>query len=58
MAEKKSFPDLSGDGKVTQKDVLIGKGVIPKKEPKKAVTGGQQSGTRSAVSGTGFSGVY
>ena len=24
------FPDLSGDGKVTQKDVLMGKGVIKK----------------------------
>ena len=23
-----AFPDLSGDGKVTQKDVLIGRGVI------------------------------
>lgn len=30
---KKNFPDLSGDGKVTQKDVLMGKGVIP--SPKK-----------------------
>ena len=26
---KKNFPDLSGDGVVTQKDVLMGKGVIP-----------------------------
>jgi hypothetical protein len=25
---KKKFPDLSGDGKVTQKDILIGRGVI------------------------------
>ena len=25
------FPDLSGDGKVTQKDILIGRGVIKKK---------------------------
>ena len=24
----KKFPDLSGDGKVTQKDILMGKGVI------------------------------
>ena len=24
------FPDLSGDGKVTQKDILMGKGVIKK----------------------------
>ena len=27
-----SFPDLSGDGKVTQKDILIGRGVIEKAE--------------------------
>ena len=32
---KKKFPDLSGDGKTTFKDVLIGRGVIPK--PKKRV---------------------
>ena len=24
-----AFPDLSGDGRVTQKDVLMGRGVIP-----------------------------
>ena len=28
----KKFPDLSGDGRVTQKDILIGKGVIKKKK--------------------------
>ena len=27
----KKFPDLSGDGKVTQKDILMGRGVIKKK---------------------------
>ena len=32
---KKKFPDLSSDGKTTFKDVLIGRGVIPK--PKKRV---------------------
>ena len=26
--KKKSFPDLSGDGKITQKDILIAKGVL------------------------------
>ena len=26
------FPDLSGDGKITQKDILMGKGVISKKK--------------------------
>ena len=28
--EKGKFPDLSGDGKVTQKDILMGKGVVKK----------------------------
>jgi len=27
-----AFPDLSGDGKVTQKDILIGRGVVPMQE--------------------------
>jgi len=30
-----SFPDLSGDGKVTQKDILMGRGVIKKKKGKR-----------------------
>jgi hypothetical protein len=34
----KKFPDLSGDGKVTQKDILMGRGVIKKKRGGK-VTG-------------------
>jgi len=29
--KKKSFPDLTGDGKVTMKDILKGRGVIKKK---------------------------
>ena len=32
---KKKFPDMSGDGKVTKKDILIARGVIPK--PKKRI---------------------
>ena len=33
---KKNFPDMSGDGKVTQKDILMAKGVIDKpKSPAK-----------------------
>ena len=28
--KKGGFPDLSGDGKVTQKDILMGRGVIKK----------------------------
>lgn len=31
----KKLTDLSGDGKVTQKDVLIGRGVIQKSSPMK-----------------------
>ena len=30
VKQDKGFPDFSGDGKITQKDILIGKGVIPK----------------------------
>ena len=28
--KKKSFPDMSGDGKITKKDILMARGVIPK----------------------------
>ena len=30
MKKKKSFPDMSGDGKVTKKDILMARGVIKK----------------------------
>jgi len=30
-----TFPDLSGDGETTMKDILIGRGVIPKPKDKK-----------------------
>jgi hypothetical protein len=30
--KKKGFPDEDGNGKVTKKDILIAKGVIPKKK--------------------------
>ena len=33
--KKKGFPDMSGDGKITKKDILIARGVIPK--PKKRI---------------------
>ena len=33
----KKFPDHSGDGKITQKDILMAKGVIPKPKSKKKV---------------------
>ena len=32
MKKKKKFPDLSGDGKVTMKDGLMGRGGIKKKK--------------------------
>ena len=47
-----AFPDLSGDGKVTKKDILIGRGVIKKK------MGGIARGGGAAIQGTGFKGVY
>jgi len=47
-----AFPDLSGDGKVTKKDILIGRGVIKKK------MGGIARGGGAAISVTGFKGVY
>ena len=34
--EKGNFPDLSGDGKITQKDILMAKGVIPKRKKDKS----------------------
>ncbi len=51
-ADGGGFPDLSGDGKITQRDILMGRGVIKKK------LGGVARGGRSAIQGTGFSGVY
>ncbi len=35
VKKKKSFPDMSGDGKVTKKDILIARGVIKKPGMKK-----------------------
>jgi len=37
MKKKKKFPDMSGDGKVTKKDILIARGVIKKKNGKKPI---------------------
>ena len=33
--KKGSFPDFSGDGKTTMKDILMARGVIPKPKNKK-----------------------
>ena len=35
MKKKKKFPDISGDGKVTMKVILMARGVIKKKTKKK-----------------------
>ena len=56
------FPDLSGDGKITQKDILMGRGVIKKAGGgvvKKRVKRTKKSrGTGSAIKGTKFKGVF
>ena len=33
--KKSKFPDHSGDGKITKKDILMAKGIIPKKKIKR-----------------------
>ena len=41
LAKKKKnkgkFPDVSGDGKITKKDILMARGVIPKPKDKKVI---------------------
>ena len=51
---KKSFPDLTGDGKVTMKDILKGRGAIKKKGGvmKKADGGSVERFTSSDVKKT------
>ena len=51
----KSFPDLSGDGKVTMKDVLMGRGVI--KRPKKKGGGLMEATSRLRSQGLKNGGV-
>ena len=36
MKKKSKFPDHSGDGKITKKDILMAKGVMPKTKKKNA----------------------
>ena len=43
----KKFPDVSGDGEVTKKDVLMAKGVIPKGEGMKK--GGKVNWIQDAI---------
>jgi len=47
--KKGGFPDLSGDGKVTMKDVLMGRGVI--KKPKKKAMGGSMTLEKGKLKG-------
>jgi len=47
---KKSFPDLNKDGKITQKDILIGKGVLPKTAKKGMKIKKAQAGVRAKQS--------
>ena len=51
----KSFPDLSGDGKVTMKDVLMGRGVI--KRPKKKGGGLMEATSRLRAQGLKMGGI-
>ena len=44
-AKNGAFPDLSGDGKVTKKDILIGRGVIKKRGGGAAIKGMNFKGT-------------
>tara|TARA_R100001126_G_scaffold82484_1_gene50771 strand:+ start:506 stop:844 length:339 start_codon:yes stop_codon:yes gene_type:complete len=52
------FPDLTGDGKVTQKDILKGRGVPGFKDGKEVSVSNEMRGARSAIKGRKFSGVY
>ena len=56
------FPDLSGDGKITQKDILMGRGVIKKAKggvvKKRATRPKKSRGSGAAIKGTKFKGVF
>ena len=46
----KKFPDISGDGKVTKKDILIARGVIKKKGAKNGkVMSKRKSGSKKKI---------
>ena len=56
------FPDLSGDGKITQKDILMGRGVIKKAKggvvKKRATRTKKSRGSGAAIKGTKFKCVF
>ena len=45
------FPDYSGDGKITMKDILMGRGVIKKKKKKKMMAKKFKSPMEKAIKG-------
>ena len=45
------FPDYSGDGKITMRDILMGRGVIPKKKKKKMMAKKFKSPMEKAIRG-------
>ena len=47
--KKGGFPDLSGDGKITMKDILMGRGVV--KKPKKKAMGGSMTLEKGKLKG-------
>lgn len=53
----KKFPDLSGDGKVTQKDILMGKGVVKKKAGGMAKKGYAKGGVAMKKKGYSMGGA-
>ena len=57
----KKFPDLTGDGKVTQADILKGRGVAGFKDGKMVKAAPLDGGAKTEkaqVKGTKFSGNY
>ena len=47
--KKGGFPDLRGDGKITMKDILMGRGVV--KKPKKKAMGGSMTLEKGKLKG-------
>ena len=45
------FPDYSGDGKITMRDILMGRGVFPKKKKKKMIAKKFKSPMEKSIKG-------
>jgi len=52
--KKSGFPDFSGDGKVTKKDILMAKGIIKKKSSKKKLNEQVKIPVLDIVKGAGY----